>query len=140
MNIPPPWKREMFCPNNRPSRIQLHPWPYILRGIGSTPRPRITKYGLRDNVQGRWVGPTIRGPDANTDFRFVFVVFGVFDEDVPVAVVVEAVGVEKFEFADVSVAIDGFLDETFIRVFALWVFVQVFHVGMGGSGILPHPY
>ena len=128
----------MFGPNNRPPRIQLHSRPQFLRGMWATPRPRITKNSLRDNVQGRRVGPTIRSPDANADFRIVLVVFGVFDEDVPVAVVVEAIGVEEFKFADVTVTIDGFFNQTFVGVLALRVFVQVFHVGMGGSGILRH--
>jgi len=70
----------------------------------------------------------IGSPYANESFSLVFVVFGVFDENIPVTIFVETVCVEEFKFSSFAVAADCLLGETSVRVFTLRVFVKIFHV------------
>ena len=75
----------------------------------------------------------ISSPNTNESFVFVFIVFGVFDYDIPVTIFVEAICVENFEFSDFTISIETFLCEFFVGIFGLRIFVEIFHVGMGGS-------
>jgi len=70
----------------------------------------------------------IGSPYANESFSLVFVVFGVFDEDIPVTIFVETVCVEELKLSSFAVAADCLLCETFVGVFTLRVFVKIFHV------------
>ena len=70
----------------------------------------------------------VGSPDANESFVFVFFVFGVLDDDVPVAIFIKNICVEEFEFADIAIAVESLLDKTFVRIFRLRVFVEIFHV------------
>ena len=74
--------------------------------------------------------------ERNESFVFIFFVFGVFDDDVPVTIFVKDIRVEEFEFADFAIAVETLLDETFVGIFRLRVFVEVFDVRVRGGIIL----
>ena len=78
----------------------------------------------------------IGSPDTDECFSFVIVVFGIFDDDVPITVFVEEISIEKLEFGNITVAMDTFVDELVVRIGALRVFIEHLHVGMSGGGIL----
>jgi len=102
----------------------------------TAPRPSVTEDSLRDDVERSWFGTMVGSPDTNESFVFVFLVFGVFDDNVPVAVLVKNIRVKEFKFADVAIAVETLLGETFVGVFGLRVFVKVFHVRVRGGGVL----
>ena len=56
--------------------------------------------------------------------------FGVFDEDIEVAVVVEDAGVDQFEFGIVLAAAAVFVDELGVGEFALRILVEHFQIGV----------
>jgi len=78
----------------------------------------------------------IGSPDTNESFVFVILVFGVFDDNVPVTVLVKNIRVKELEFADFAITVETLLGETFVGVFRLRVFVEVFHVRVRGGRIL----
>jgi hypothetical protein len=91
---------------------------------------------LRDDVEGSRFRTMIGSPDTNESFVFVFFVFGVFDDNVPVTIFIEDIRIEEFEFADFPIAVETLLGETFVGIFRLRVFVEVFHVRVCGGRIL----
>src|SRR5271170_817666 len=126
----------MIGAENWSTRIQLHPWLETLIRMGTTPRPGVTEDSLRNDVEGSGFRTMIGGPDTNESFVFVFLVFGVFDDNVPVTVFVKDICVEEFEFADFATTVETLLGETFVGVFCLRVFVQVFHVRVRRGRVL----
>jgi hypothetical protein len=94
----------------------------------TTPSPGVAKDGLRNDMERSGFRTMIGSPDANESFIFVFFVFGVLDDNVPVAILIKDICVEEFEFADITIAVESLLDKTFVRVFRLRVFVEVLHV------------
>jgi hypothetical protein len=104
--------------------------------VYTAPGPSIPKDGLRDDMEGCGFRTVVGSPDSDECFCLIFVVFGVFDDDIPIAVVVEDFCVEDFEFRDVAVAVGAFADELVVGIRCLRVFIEHFHVGMSWSGIL----
>jgi hypothetical protein len=102
----------------------------------TTPRPGVTEDGLRDDVERSGFRTMIGSPDTNESFVFVFFVFGVLDDNVPVTIFVKTIRVEEFEFADLAIAVEALLGETFVGIFRVRVFVEIFHVRMRGGRIL----
>jgi len=126
----------VFCSENRPTRIQFHPWFQMILRMKTTPRPSIAKYGLRNDMKRSRFGTMVSSPDTNESFCFVFIVFGVFDDDIPITIFVETFCVEDFEFWDFTTASETLLCESPVGVFALRILVEIFHVRMSGSRIL----
>ena len=136
MNISTTRESKMFRSENRSPRIQFHPRFQFFSSMRTTPRPSIAKDSLWNDMKRSGFRTLIGCPNTNESFAVVFIVFGVFDDDVPVTIFVETICVEDFEFSDFPISIETFLYESFVGVFDLRVFVEVFHVGMGGSRVL----
>jgi len=102
----------------------------------TTPRPGVTEDRLRDDVERSGFRTIIGSPDTNESFVFVFFVFGVLDDNVPVTIFVKDICVEEFEFADFTITVETLLGETFVGIFRLRVFVEIFHVRVRGGRIL----
>ena len=88
---------------------------------------------LRDDVEGSRFRTMIGSPDTNESFVFVFFVFGVLDDNVPVTIFIEDIRIEEFEFA---IGVETLLGETFVGIFRVRVFVEVFYVRVCGGRIL----
>jgi hypothetical protein len=99
----------------------------------TTPRPSVTEDRLRDDVERSGFRTMIGSPDTNESFVFVFFVFGVLDDNVPVTIFIEDIRIEEFEFA---IGGETLLGETFVGIFRVRVFVEVFHVRVCGGRIL----
>jgi hypothetical protein len=102
----------------------------------TTPSPGVTEDRLRYDVERSGFRTMIGSPDTNESFVFVFFVFGVLDDNVPVTIFVKDIRVEDFEFADFAIAVETLLGETFVGIFRLRVFVKIFHVRVRGGRIL----
>jgi hypothetical protein len=61
--------------------------------------------------------------------------FGIFDKNIEIAVVVKNAGIQKFVFQFVPTAVAIGDDQILIGISRLWIFVEVFHVGMGGRTV-----
>src|SRR5438876_4029312 len=70
---------------------------------------------------------------ADTDQYVQRVNFGIFHGDIEVAVFGEDAGVDQFVFGFLLPAMAICCDKVSIGVGPLWIFIQGFHVGMGGS-------
>src|ERR1700730_15788392 len=107
----------MFGTENWSSRIQLHPRFETLLRMRTTPSPGVTEDRLRYDVERSGFRTMIGSPDTNESFVFVFFVFGVLDDNVPVTIFVKDIRVEDFEFADFAIAVETLLGETFVGIF-----------------------
>src|SRR5882762_7979881 len=91
---------------------------------------------MRKKVQLGSRGAAIAGLDPDRD---VFGVgLGVFDEDVPVAIVIKNAGVEEFVLGARAVA-PVLFDQIGIRVLALRIFVKHAHVAVRRSAVEVEP-
>lgn len=109
----------MFRAEDMSSGIKFQPWLQTFFGMRTTPRPSIAEECLWDDVQGCRFRTVVRSPYTDESFSLVFVVFGVFDDNVPITVLVKDICVEQFEFADLSIAVEGLVQETFVWIFRL---------------------
>jgi len=126
----------VFGANDITTRVQLHPRLETLVGMRSAPRPGVAKDGLRDDVERSGFGTMIGSPDTDESFVFVLVVLGVLDDNVPITIFVKDVRVEEFVFADLAIAVETLLRETFVGVLRLRIFVEILHVRVRWSRVL----
>lgn len=102
-------------------------------GGGAGPGPGVPEPEGRQQVEGGFVGaPVVRG---DLDQHVLGAVFGVFDEDVEVAVLVEDAGVEQLVLEFAAAAGPVGVDEVGVGELALRVLVQVLHVRVGGCAV-----
>src|SRR2546430_3744047 len=97
------------------------------------PGPGVAKPKRWKQVQGSRFGATIVGRDANENILVVG--FGVFDENVEVAIFAEDAGVEQFEFRFRAAAALIFVHQPAVRKFGLRILIQILHVAVRWCGI-----
>src|SRR5262249_33430129 len=103
-----------------------------LRDI-SLPRPGIPKPDRGKKPNGSGFGTTIMRGDAHEEI--VGGGFGIFDDDVEVAVLPEGAAVEKLEFGILLRAAPIFRHQLGVRKSPLRILVQKLHVGVRGRGV-----
>ena len=91
-----------------------------------TPRPGVAKPDRWQQVKRRGLGASIRGFDADQDI--VGSGFGVFDEDIEVAVFIEDPGVDELEFEVALAAAAILFGKAGVRKFPLRILEEEFHV------------
>ena len=97
------------------------------------PPPRVAVPQRRQDVNPRASGPAVAHLDADEDITRVFI--GVLDEHVPVLPLVENPRVFQLVLGVVEPPPSIFIEQFPVRVFALRVLVQAFHVRVGGRRI-----
>jgi hypothetical protein len=60
---------------------------------------------------------------------------GVFDEHIEIPVLVKYAGIEQFVFWFLAAAMSVRLDEIYIRVCLLGVFIEILHIGVGWRAV-----
>jgi hypothetical protein len=123
---------------------QIRPW----RGR-DIPRPAIGEPQLRDDMQIGGIRTTIICGDANINVVRTIFIFCVlakeilssftlagkrhthFDENVPVTIFVEGIGVKNLKLDNLTTAVLVFAHEIFVWICLLWILVQKFHVRVG---------
>ena len=98
-----------------------------------SPRPRVAKPDRRQQANAGGFRAAVR--DRDLDQNVFGVGFGIFDEHIEVAVVVEDASVEQFEFRLVLAAPPIFLHQLSVGKFRLRILVQILHVGMRGRRV-----
>jgi hypothetical protein len=61
--------------------------------------------------------------------------FGVFDEEIKIAVVIKNAGVEQFVLKVIGGTLAICLDQIIVGIGRLRIFVQLLHIGMGGGAV-----
>ena len=97
-------------------------------GRGRPPGPGVAEPQLGKDVNRRGDRPAIERLDA--DHKVFGRVLGILDHDIKVSVLIENAGVEELELRPLPVSRFVFIDQAAIGIFALGIFVQIFHVGV----------
>ena len=101
-----------------------------LRGRGDFPCPCVAEPERGQDCQRCCIGSAI--DDSQPDRHVVRRRFGVFEEHIEVATLIENAGIDEFVFLFQTRAASIFLDEVLIGKFLLRVFVEAAHEGMRG--------
>ena len=102
-------------------------------GIAGAPGPGIAKPKSREEMQRRLIRPAVDG--ANPDEYVVYVCFGVLDEYVEVAILVEDACMDQLELRLVFSAPAIFFHNPLIGILSLRITIESLHVGVAGRAV-----